>query len=108
MVIFFTIFITKTSICLKKLLLYAIISVFGGIMNVSLMANFFMDVKNWVYNWDVVTFSLIVIIISTLMIISLISFLKSAIKDKSKIKIMPIIFLALLTTMLVLILLARK
>lgn len=77
-------------------------------MSIGLMANFIVDVKNWIYNWDVITFSLVVIILSTLMIFCLVTFLKAIISDKVKFKVMPMIFLALLTTMLVLILLARK
>lgn len=78
-------------------------------MNVGLIANFIMDIKNWVYNWDMITFSLVIILISALMIVSLITLLKGLLnKDGAKFKIMPFVYLILLTTMLVLILLIRR
>ena len=77
-------------------------------MNTGLLADFIMDVKNWIYNWDTITFSLVVIIVSLLMVASVTSFLKAIIKEKVKFKLLPIIYLALLTAMLVIILISRK
>lgn len=77
-------------------------------MNSSLLGNFIVEVKNWIYMWNTATFAIIVIIISLLMAISAGAVIKGFISDKPKFKVLPFIYLALLTTMLVLIILARK
>lgn len=77
-------------------------------MNTSLLGNFIVEIKNWIYMWNTTTFALVVIIISLLMAISAGTLIKGFINEKPKFKILPFIYLALLTTMLVLIILARK
>lgn len=76
-------------------------------MKISMLSDFIMDVKNWIYNWDVITFAIVTIIIVLLMSVSLISFIKAIMKDKGKFKVFQLIFLALLIAMLVIILIIR-
>ena len=76
-------------------------------MNISLLSNFFMDIKNWIYGWDELTFTLITIIIVLLMAVSAISFIKAILGEGTKFKVMQVIFLGLLTAMLVWILVIR-
>lgn len=76
-------------------------------MNISLLSDFIMDIKNWIYNWDTVTFAIVVIILSLLMAVSGITFLKAILGDKNKFKIFQVIFLGLLIAMLVIILVIR-
>lgn len=76
-------------------------------MRVGLLSDFFMDIKNWIYNWDTVTFAIIITIVSLLMVVSAVSFVKGAFEDKTKIKFFQLIFLGLLIAMLVIILVIR-
>ena len=74
---------------------------------ISLLSDFFMDVKNWIYEWDSITFGIVISIIVLLMAISAISFIKGIISGegkKPKLKIFSLIFLALLIAALVIIL----
>ena len=76
-------------------------------MKISMLSDFIMDVKNWIYNWDVITFAIVTIIIVLLTSVSLVSFIKAIMKDKGKFKVFQLIFLALLIAMLVIILIIR-
>lgn len=80
-------------------------------MRVSLLSDFFMDIKNWVYNWDSITFAIIVTIIALLLGTCSIAFIKGIlpkVDKKPKFKFFPILFLALLVAMLVLIISIRS
>lgn len=76
-------------------------------MKVSILADFFMDVKNWIYEWDSITFGIVLGIVVLLMALSAISFIKAIIPGegkKPKFKIVQLLFLALLVAALVIIL----
>ena len=79
-------------------------------MKIGLLSDFFMDIKNWVYNWDTTTFAIVITLISLLLCSCAITFIKGVISKadkKPKIKVFPLIFMALLVVMLVLILKVR-
>lgn len=79
-------------------------------MRLGLLADFFMDIKNWIYNWDSTTFAIALIIITLLIFTSAIALIKGFLPKadkKVKFKVFPFIFLALLVAMLVIILLNR-
>lgn len=80
-------------------------------MRVGLLSDFFMDIKNWIYNWDTVTFVIALIIIILLIGSSLVFFIKGLLPKadkKPKFKIIPVIFIVLLVAMLIIILSIRK
>jgi len=80
---------------------------YGGKMNVALLCNFITDIKNWIYNWDNLSFWIIISIIGCLMTVSLITLVKSIFGENAKFKWLQFIFFALLTGMLTVILLIR-
>ena len=80
-------------------------------MGIGLLSDFFMDIKDWIYNWDKVTFIVVLIVIILLMGACLVYFIKKLmpkVDKKPKFKIVPVIFIALLVAMLVIILSIRK
>lgn len=76
-------------------------------MNILMLCSFITDVKNWVYNWDMVTLAIIVSILVALIVSSSIVFIRGLIAEKIKFKWFPFLALVLLIAMLVIILLIR-
>ena len=97
-------------LALKKMLCYNLTTK-EEIMKASLLTDIFVDIKDWIFNWDTITFAITVTIISLLMAACAISFIKAILPKldkKPKFKFLPVIFLGLLVAMLVIILKIRS
>lgn len=79
----------------------------GRIVNIPMLCSFVTDIKNWIYNWDLVTLAIVVAILLALIVCSSIIFIKGLIGEKIKFKWFPFLSLVLLVAMLVIILLIR-
>ena len=76
-------------------------------MKVALLSDFIIDIKNWIFNWDQMTFIIITCLIGSLIAVSAISIVKNAFGENAKFKFLSFIFLLLLAAMLTIILLIR-